>query len=91
MSGRRNPVREGSNVLIQSFHLSFLCPHKHITKYLLARTRQYPPNFSLSFTPTQKEDYGLLISMAVFSLFSEENPLYADQVRRTAKSNTERV
>jgi hypothetical protein len=91
MLGRRDPVREDSNVLIQYFHLSLLCPHKHITKYLLARTRQYPANFPLSFTPTQKEDYGLLISVAVFSPFNEENRIYADQVRRNAKSNTERV
>jgi hypothetical protein len=57
----------------------------------LALTRQYPSNFPLSFTPIQKKDYSLLISLFVFSLFYEENRIYADQIRRNAKSNTEKV
>jgi hypothetical protein len=87
-SRKQNPIDRASRVLSESLGIKIVVPEDKTKKHFVTRTRPYPPDFPIPFTPIQKAEYGLLTFVFFIIYFKGDDGLDLGQLRRNVEVNT---
>jgi hypothetical protein len=87
-SRKRNPIDGASHVLKKSLGVKVVASDDRMNKHFVTRTRAYPPDFPIPFTPVQKAEYGLLTFVFFILYFKGDDGVDLEQLRQNVEANS---